>query len=401
MSDSRWVLVPVAQQANGRWVDDVLRDRVAEGALAGRRTFSIEVSRRRVEVFRGDEPGDEINAKFYARGWTDGLPIIIPTTGRVEETVRAAGYPAQHVIGEIDPMAGVATIEKLAINAVMAGCRPEYFPVVLAAVRALIEPTFNLRGVQTTDENVTPLIIVSGPLAAKLEINSGLGLLGPGWQANATIGRALRLIMQNIGGGWPGVVSLAGVGQPGRYTLCVAESHAASPWPALHVEAGLSANDSAVTVMRAEACVNVTGGLDDLANVMGSALSAFSLLHGGCVAALIAPHTARQLAASGFDKPAVSRYLFEHARIRTEDWERLWITKKIAASYGIPKWVTKAAPTGRIPIVRRAEDIVIFVAGGEATIAQQVYFPTWGFPSCRVTKRIEPATPLFIEKTSP
>ncbi len=388
MTDARWVLVPVAQQANGRWVDDVLRDRVAEGALVGRRTFSTDVPRRRVEVFRGNAPDDEISAQFYARGWTDGLPIIIPTSGRVEEHVRSAGFPAQHVIGEVDPIAGVATIEKLAINTVMAGCRPEYFPVVLAATQALIDPVFNLRGVQTTDENVTPLVIVSGPIAARLEINSGLGVLGPGWQANATIGRALRLIMQNIGGGWPGVVSLAGVGQPGRYTLCVAENHAASPWPALHIEAGLANDDSAVTLIRAEACVNVTGGLDDLANVMGSALSAFSLLHGGCVAALIAPHTARQLAASGFDKAAVARYLFEHARIRTEDWERLWIKKGIAASYGVPEWVSRAAPTGRIPVVERAEDIVIFVAGGEAPIAQQVYFPTWGFPSCRITRRI-------------
>ncbi len=389
MSDTCWVLVPVAQQANGRWVDDVLRDRVAEGALAGRRTFATDVPRRRVEVFRGDQLDDSINATFLARGWTDGLPIVIPTIGRVDESIRSSGYPAQHVIGEVDPLAGVATIEKIAISAVMAGCRPEYFPVVLAATRALIDPVFNLRGVQTTDENVTPLVIVSGPMAARLEINSGLGLLGPGWQANATIGRALRLIMQNVGGGWPGVVSLAGVGQPARYTLCVAENHAASPWPALHVDAGMQDSDSAVTVMRAEACVNVTGGLDDLANVMGSAVSAFSVLHGGCVAALIAPHTARQLAASGFDKAAVARYLFDRARIRTEDWERLWIRKEIAASYGVPEWVTQAAPTGRIPVVERAEDIVIFIAGGEAPIPQQVYFPTWGFPSCRVTRRIE------------
>ncbi|MFN0305416.1 MAG: hypothetical protein ACKVQU_34275 [Burkholderiales bacterium] len=389
MSDTRWVLLPVGQQANGRWIDDVLRDRVAEGALAGRRTFATDVPRGRVEVFRGHALDEAINARFYSRGWTDGLPIVVPTIGRVEETIRFSPEPAQHAIAEIDPMAGVATIEKIAINAVMAGCRPAYFPVVLAATRALIDPTFNLRGVQTTDENVTPLVIVSGPIAAELEINSGLGVLGPGWQANASIGRAIRLIMQNLGGGWPGIVSLAGVGQPGRYTMCVAENHAASPWPALHSEAGLAARDSAVTLMRAEACVNVTGGLDDLANVMGSALSAFSLLHGGRVAVLIAPHTARQLAARGLDKVAVARYLFEHARVRTEDWERLWIRNEIAASYGIPAWVEEAIPTGRIPVVERAEDIVIFVAGGEASIAQQVYFPTWGFPSCRITQRIE------------
>ena len=389
MIDSRWVLVPVAQQANGRWVDDVLRDRAAEGALAGRRTFATDVPRRRVEVFRGGDVDVDVGARFYARGWTDGLPIVVPTIGRVDETMRCSPHPAQQVVGEVDPMAGIATIEKIAINAVMAGCRPEYFPVVLAATRALIDPSFNLRGVQTTDENVAPLLIVSGPIAATLEINSGLGVLGPGWQANATIGRALRLIMQNLGGGWPGIVSLAGVGQPGRYTLCIAENHAASPWPALHIDAGLAADDSAITLMRAEACVNVTGGLDDLANVMGSALSGFSLLHGGRVAVLIAPYTAQQLAARGLDKAAVARYLFEHARIRTEDWERLWIRNEIADSYGLPAWVSQAAASGRIPVVEHADDIVIFVAGGEAPIAQQVYFPAWGFPSCCVTQRIE------------
>ena len=188
---------------------------------------------------RGDPRGPprRVNARFEARGWTDGLPIVPPTLPRVEAMCAAASRAPSDVLGEVEPLRGEATVEKIAANAVMAGCRPEHFPVVLAAVEAMLDPAFNMRGVQTTDENVAPLLIVSGPIAARLGINAGFGALGPGWRANAAIGRAVRLVMLNLGGGWPGAVSLAGLGQPGRYTLCLAE-RADSPWPPLHVELG-------------------------------------------------------------------------------------------------------------------------------------------------------------------
>ena len=159
-------------------------------------------------------------------------------SGSLREPTRArAGQPqriarAAAVVAELDPLKGQASVEKIAANAVMAGCEPEHRPGVLAAVAAIAEPEFNLRGVQTTDENVAPLIIVSGPVARDLDINSGFGALGPGWRANAAIGRALRMVMNNIGGGWPGAVSFAGLGQPARYTLCPAETAAPRPAPA-------------------------------------------------------------------------------------------------------------------------------------------------------------------------
>jgi hypothetical protein len=335
-------------------------------------------------VWRGRDAQARVNERYYRRGWTDGLPIVAPTLARVEAMLQYSPVSADHAIGELEPMLGVATAEKLAANAVMAGCLPEYFPVVLAATRALLDPSFNLLGVQTTDENVAPLLIVSGPIAGRLGINSGIGALGPGWQANATIGRALRLIMSNIGGGWPGVVSLAGIGQPARYTLCIAEEEGESPWAPLRVDAGFALGDSTVTLMRAECCINVTGGLDDIASVMASAVSAFSVLHGGRVGVLIAPYTAKRLAAEGWSKADVSRYLFEHARIRTEAWRQFWVCQQIAVSYGVPDWVKREEQTGSIPIVEHPGDIVVFVAGGNAPIPQHVYFPTWGFPPCRV-----------------
>ena len=187
-----------------------------------------------MEVLRSGDAG----ALYYRRGWTDGLPIVPPTLDRVDAMLRACLRGRNESLGELDPLKGVATVERVAANAVMAGCAPEHFPVVLAAVEALADPAFNLRGVQTTDENVAPLILLSGPVVERLEVNSGFGMLGPGWQANAAIGRAVRFVMNNIGGGWPEAVSFAGLGQPGRYTMVLAENAAANPWEPLHEELG-------------------------------------------------------------------------------------------------------------------------------------------------------------------
>jgi hypothetical protein len=318
------------------------------------------------------------------------LPIVAPTVARVREMLRFSPRPASDVLGELDPMRGQATVEKVAVCAVMAGARPEYLPVILAAVSGIAHPTFNLRGVQTTDENVTPLLVVSGPLAAELGINCGAGALGPGSRANATIGRAVRLVMINIGGGRTGTTSLAGIGQPGRYTLCVAEDAQASPWPALHTEAGLAADRSAVTLLRAECSINVTGGLDDIASVMGSATSAFSVLHGGCVAVLLAPATVAALAAQGWTKTDIAKYLHEAGRIPHAVWRRMWVCRHIAPDHGLPDWVRAAQEQGAaIPVVRAPDDIAIFVAGARVPIAQHVYFPTWGFPRCRLVLPVE------------
>ncbi|TAM85268.1 hypothetical protein EPN42_15405, partial [bacterium] len=357
MQGAQWIHNPVGRQNGGGWVDDALGDRPREIDPVGKRLVSGSSTPQRVEMIRSADVDATVNELFYRRGWTDGVPIVPPTPARVREMVRFSPSSAATVLGELDPMHGEASVEILAVNAVMAGCRPEYFPVVLAAVRGMLDPKFNLRGVQTTDENVTPLVIVSGPLAEELGINADIGALGPGWRANATIGRALRLIMNNVGGGWPGVMSLAGIGQPARYTLCLAERTHGNPWAPLHVEAGLPAEASAVTLLRAECSVNVTGDLDDVANVMASAASAFGILHGGCVAVLIAPATATRLAGMGWRKLDVSRYLFERARMPVEQWKRLWVRTKIAPTYGLPPWVSAAEAAGApIPVVERAED---------------------------------------------
>lgn len=388
-ANALWVLLPTAQQRSGAWIDDTLVARVQEHGLLDKTPLVGQFPRQRVEVIRDIDPVAKVNELFYLRGWTDGLPIVPPTLGQVEAMLAATAVPKQTVIAELDPLKGQATLEKIAINAVMAGCRPEYLPILIAATEALAQPQFNLRGVQTTDENVTPLLILSGPLSRQLDVNAGFGALGPGWQANATIGRAVRLIMHNIGGGWPGAVSFAGLGQPGRYTLCLAENATENPWPALHVEHGFDTDISTVTVLRAETAINVTGGLAEVASVMGSAASHFTMMYEGKVAVVLAPHVAQTLAAEGWSKDDVRRYLYEHGRVPVTALEQSWLFGTTFPPERWPEWLREAAAQGAVPAVRAPEDITIVVAGGTIPIPQHVYFPSWGFPPCCITREVE------------
>jgi hypothetical protein len=384
---SLWVVLPSGQRVSGEWIDDTLRRRAEEQGLLARSPEAGRFARHRVEVVRDDDPVAEVNARFQARGWTDGLPIVPPTIGRVEAMLDLAGRPGTDALGEVEPLRGVATLEKVAANAVMAGCRPEYFPVVVAAVEAVLDPRFNMRGVQTTDENVAPLLVINGPVAAALGVNASYGALGPGWPANATIGRALRLVMHNVGGGWPGAVSFAGVGQPGRYTLCLAERAEASPWPPLHVELGFRAEQSTVTVLRAESAINVTGGLVELASAMGSAASLFTMAHGGRVAVIVAPHVAARLAREGWTKDDVRRRLHAEGRLPAAAWRASWLHATLQPD-AWPAWVREGAAAGAVPAVERPEHIAVIVAGADLAIPQCVYFPSWGHPPCRVTREI-------------
>jgi hypothetical protein len=386
--DSLWIVLPTGQQAAGGWIDDTLKQRAAEQGLSAKVPLAADFPRQRVEVIRGPEAEERLQELFLRRGWSDGLPVVPPTVARVKAALAFVDRTPTEVLGEVEPLKGLATLEKVAANAVMAGCRPEYLPVVLAAVECVLDEAFNMRGVQTTDENVTPLLIVNGPVARELDINGGFGALGPGCQANAAIGRAIRLVMNNLGGGWPGAVSFAGLGQPGRYTLCLAENEQQSPWPPLHVEAGLAVGASAVTVTRAETVINVTGGLLEIASVMGSAASGFGILWSGKPTVLIAPAVAAECARHGMSKDDVRRFLWERGRWRREDWERSWLSERILAKRRWPDWVEEAAKTGDIPATRSSDDIVLVVAGGDIPIPQNAYCPSWGFPPARITREV-------------
>src|SRR5512132_708993 len=221
-----------------------------------------------------DVDADAIEA-LYARGVTDGLPVVPPTRARVARAVAAAGRDGGELIALVPPNYGRATVEKIAINAVMAGCRPEYLPVVIAAVEAVCDEAFDLHGVSATTNAPAPLVVINGPLRRALDVNCGAGVFGPGWRANATIGRALRLVCVNLGGATPGVVSMSTLAHPGRYTYCIGEWEEQNPWSSLAVEHGFAPTDSTVAVLAADAPLGVYDhasrtAADLLATIAGS-----------------------------------------------------------------------------------------------------------------------------------
>ncbi|MGE3355981.1 MAG: hypothetical protein AB7O92_05120 [Acidimicrobiia bacterium] len=382
MGEGAWVVLPAAQRADGSWIDDTLARRSVEAGVTDRAPDAGRFPRQRVELFRAADAGAVVDEAFRRRGWTDGLPVVAPTTGRVAALVRASARRAEEVVGTLAPLGGQATVERIAANAVMAGCGAEQFPYVLAAVDAVCDPSFNLAGVQTTDENVAPLVVISAPLARRREamLHSGCGVLGPGWRGNATIGRALRLVLQNLGGGWPAAVSLAGAGQAGRSALVVVEDDDACPWEPLRVTRGFSPDDAVVVVGRAETAVNVTGGLAEVVSVMASATSAFTALHGGSAALLLAPHTAAALAAGGSSRADVAARLAAEAVIPAERWRSWWVAGAVRS----------VSHPGDVPVLAAPDRLLVVVAGATVPIAQHVWFPGWGFPPAHVARRVEP-----------
>ena len=388
-SDTLWLVIPAGETAAGGWIADTIRERAVESGLLSRTPLAARFPRQRVEMIGGADSAERVQRLYHARGWSDGLPIVPPTTARVRDMLAFTDRKPTDLLGEVEPLKGLATIEKVAANAVMAGCRADYFPVVVAAVEAVLDPAFNLRGLQTTDENAAPLIVVNGPIAGQLDINGSFGALGPGWRANASIGRALRLVLNNLGGGWPGAVSFAGLGHAGRYTMCIAENEAQSPWEPLHVQQGLSRETSAVTLLRAETAINVTGGLAEIASVMGSAASAFQILWNGIATVLISPATAAALSRSNMTKADAATWLWQHGRWPAEQWRASWLYRTVESPERWAPWVQASAAEGAVAPTAGPDDITIVVAGGDIPIAQHVYCPSWGFPPARITRRIQ------------
>lgn len=199
---------------------------------------------RRIEI----AAADDVMEFMFDQGFSDGLPVVAPTPERVLKMLEGTHRSPQDLIAVVPPNMGEATTEKVAINAVMAGCKPEYMPVVIAALEAVCTDAFNIHGVTATTMGAAPVIVVNGPIRDRIGMNKGLGALGSGNRANATIGRALRLIVANVGGGKPGGVERSTLGNPMKYTMCFAENEERSPWQPLHVERGFNKEDSVVTV---------------------------------------------------------------------------------------------------------------------------------------------------------
>lgn len=310
------------------------------------------------------EVPDDIEALYGAlceRGVTDGLPVIPPTEARVQKMMAVVPLEPGHVLAELPPRGGLATVEKVAINAVMAGCRPDYFPVVAAAVEALTQPQFNLTGIQSTTNPVAPLVLINGPVRTRIGVNCGAGALGPGWRANATIGRALRLVMVNVGGATPGDVDKSILGMPGKYTLCLGELEEQNPWEPFHVEQGYARDESTVTlisVQGTQSCAASYAEPEPILKMLANAMTAFganSYTKGnGNPVVILPPAHARIFADAGWDKRRLKQSLFERTMVpQAEIPMRLLNTT-----------ARQQIRDGLVCICRRPEDIVVIVAGG-------------------------------------
>ena len=313
---------------------------------------------------------------FYARGWTDGLPIIPPTDVEVRAMLGGTTLSQDAVVAHIPPSEAPATVEKLAINAVMAGCRPEYLPVLIAAVQAATEKQVELLSVQATTHPCAPLVIVNGPVRQRIQMNCKGNAFGQGWMANATIGRAMRFVLVNIGGGVPGPVDRCTLGQPSKYTFCVGENEEDSPWEPLHVERGYPKDTDVVTVTVSENPHNINDhasatAADLLKTIAGSMTGAGTndTRHGrGKPVVVIGPEHAAMLAREGMSKHDVKQALFEGSKL-----DLRWMSLPNMASERRPR---PDQADQRVPLVESPDDIVLIVLGGPGR--HSAFLPSFG-----------------------
>ncbi len=324
-----------------------------------------------------DVEGD-VMEMLHERGLGDGLPVVEPTPERVDAMLQHASGPADEVLFTLQPRAGIVTRRVVAINAVLAGCPPPVFPVVLSALRALSQPAMNLRGVNATTQLVAPMVIVHGEIARSAGFNSGVGCFGPGNRANATVGRAVRLVLLHVAGATPGTGDAATHGQPAKYTFCAAENLDESPWEGYQHSCGID-TPSAVTVHCGEGPHNVHDAEADgePALILGKVASAMTTLavnnapiSQGEFFIVLGPEHAASLAKRAMTRRDVQSYLFDHARMpaglfRAHFEELAWA-----------QWMKEVADDHLLPMTAEPENIRVLVAGGPGK--HSLVVPSWG-----------------------
>lgn len=317
---------------------------------------------------------DELQTLLRTLHRTDGLPVILPTAERVEPMLQAAelaGFERDIVIGMVGPDMGVATVEKIAVNAVMAGCQPEVMPVVIAALAAICDPRLDMAEVQATTHQLTPLLIVNGPAINECRIASGSGALGYGHSANLCIGRAVRLCLINLGGTWPGVSDMSLLGQPGMISYCLGEAEESSPFEPLHVALGFKAEQSVVTVTCVGAPHSVMAVMDAddptsadrllqlLAITIASEGNNGAVVGAGTVVLCLTPDHARVLAKAGYDRRKIQQELWRRAHHPARYVHEL----RYGPNHAVVQAITE--PDKPHHAVGSPDDILVTVAGGE------------------------------------
>jgi len=324
----------------------------------------------------------------YTNGWTDGLPVVPPTAERIAAMLEAVRLEPQQQLAFIENRQVSVTAEKVAINAVMAGCKAEYMPVIVAAVEALADPLYGYHGPATSTGGSAVFMLVNGPIARALDINCGDNLFGPGWRANATIGRAVRLVMRNVIGTLPGELDRSSLGHAGKYTYCIAENEAESPWPPFHTTRGFRRDQNAVTIFAALAPHQFSNQLSATPE---------GVLTTACAQMRISAGTARQpqyalviagehmaiMKKAGWAREDVQRYCFEHSKSSVAELKRIHI---VAGD------VTPEDERTQRALVQAPQDFLVIAAGGRAGV-QSAYIPGWGSKSGSqsVTKEIRRA----------
>lgn len=313
-------------------------------------------------AFKGNY--EEVNRYFYGNGWTDGLPIVPPTEMAVAEMLTGTDLPPSHIVAKVIPRLGKATVEKIAINAVMAGALPTYMPVLIAAVQAVSDPKTRFDTFEVSTGSWAPFLAINGPIRNDVNINCSSGSLSPGNIANAAIGRALGMIVKNIGGARKAVEDMGVIGNPGKYSLVIGEYEEESPWEPLSVERGFNKGDSTLTVFFPNTFIQTIPGETNAKGIL-TALSGMGA--GGMSALIVIPSWAKVLSGEGYTKQKVKEYIAEH------------YTSPFAM---LPGTQTTARPKMDI------DNLMILVAGGPGSF-MALLRSVGGFENALVSKKIE------------
>jgi hypothetical protein len=328
------------------------------------------------QVLQIDE-GDA-QEEMFARNWTDGLPVVPPTPTRVDAMLAGAGLAATDVLGEIKERGRSLTAEKAAINAVMAGCLPEYFPVVVAALRAMLTPAFNAHTALTSTGGAASCLVVSGPYAEAIGMRSRLNVLGPGNRANMTIGRAVRLVAANVFGARTGEMDGSSIGHPGKLSMCLAEYDPPAPWEPLRVELGFDRAETTVTILATEGPRQVANHLNpDPAGVVLTFAAAMRNPATYCVGkgaqglVILGYEHSLILHEAGWSKQQIREFLMKHSRISADELEQWGILKEKGSQHDLGE-----THDGKLPAIASIDDLFVVTAGG-AGAGWSAYIPTW------------------------
>ena len=331
--------------------------------------------------------------RCYELGWTDGLPVIPPTAERVAEFIGYAGRALDDVVGELPERRRIITVEKAAANAVMAGCLPEYFPVVLTATEAMLDPVFNLVGPSSSMGGAAVLCIVNGPIVQQIGLNSRNNLFGPGNRANGTIGRAVRLILMNACAAIPGLFDRSVIGHPGKYTYCIAEAESETHWTPLHVDRGFNASESTVTVFAGESPRQTRSvgrpeailyALADVASSLGTSMSTSGsvgdLSVGIRQGQIVVTFAGNSRLWQNWTKADIRAHLHANIQRSVADLKRGQVLRGE---------VEPGDESTMISLIPEPEDILVVFAGGEESNMSSV-IPSWGpkVGSTAVTKAV-------------